>query len=134
MHKTYLINKKISNTIFYVLAITFIFFFNKVNIVYAASSNWIEVSETEAGIQYLDIDSIKNKDKEVIEILTKYLRIDTNNSKEVEENIYTMRINCLTHKFKDISVNGKKNLTAKWEDTNEDKLLDDVILNSCKNV
>ena len=45
-----------------------------------------------------------------------------------------MEINCLTNKFKDISVNGKKNLTAKWEDPNGDKLLDDVISDSCKNV
>ena len=45
-----------------------------------------------------------------------------------------MRINCLTNKFKDISVNGKKNLTAKWQDPKGDKLLDDLILDSCKNV
>ena len=40
----------------------------------------------------------------------------------------------LKSKFKDISINGKKNLAAKWEDPNGDKLLDDVILNSCKTV
>ena len=45
-----------------------------------------------------------------------------------------MRINCLTKEFKDISVNGKKKLAAKWEAPNGDKLLDDVILDSCKNV
>ena len=36
--------------------------------------------------------------------------------------------------FKDISLNGKKNLNAKWEASNGDKLLDDLILDSCKNV
>jgi len=40
----------------------------------------------------------------------------------------------MTNKFKDISVNGKKNLSAKWEDTNGDKLLDDLISDGCKNV
>ena len=40
----------------------------------------------------------------------------------------------MTNKFKDISVNGKNNLSAKWEDPNGDKLLDDVILDSCENV
>ena len=29
---------------------------------------------------------------------------------------------------------GKKNLSAKWEDPNGDKLLDDVISDSCENV
>ena len=45
-----------------------------------------------------------------------------------------MEINCLTNKYKDISVNGNDNLSAKWEDTNEDKLINDVITESCKNV
>ena len=60
--------------------------------------------------------------------------INTNTSKRIEENIYTMKINCLTNKFKDVSVNGKKNLTAKCEDPNGDKILDDVISDSCENV
>ena len=33
-----------------------------------------------------------------------------------------------------VIVNGKKNLSAKWEDPNGDKLLDDVISDSCENV
>ena len=45
-----------------------------------------------------------------------------------------MNINCLTNKFKDISINGKKNLIAKWEDPNGDKLLEDLILAGCENV
>ena len=70
----------------------------------------------------------------MIELTTKYIKIDSSGSKEIEENIYTMKINCMTNKFKDISVNGKKNLSAKWEDPNGDKLLDDVISDSCENV
>ena len=116
------------------VVIIFIILFNSTNIVYGVNINWDKISETPEGIQYIDRENINNKGKGIIELSTKYLRIDTNDSKRIEENIYTMRINCLTNKFKDISVNGKKNLTAKWEDTNEDKLLDDVILNSCKNV
>ena len=102
--------------------------------IYADSNNWVEVSKTEAGTQYLDTYSIKNEDNGEIEVSTKYLKIDTYNSKEIEEIIYTMKINCLTNKFKDISVNGKKNLRAKWEDPNGDKLINDVISDSCKNV
>ena len=45
-----------------------------------------------------------------------------------------MKINYLTKKFKDISVNGNKNLNAKWEAPNGDKILDDVISDGCKNV
>tara|TARA_Y100001968_G_scaffold205585_1_gene188787 strand:+ start:494 stop:904 length:411 start_codon:yes stop_codon:yes gene_type:complete len=134
MYKIYLINKKLSDSFFSLLVIILITFFNQVNVVYGANNKWFEVSKTPVGIQYLDIDSINKKNKGIIEISTKYLKIDANNSKEIEKNIYRMKINCVTNKFKDISVNGKKNLGAKWEDPNGDKLINDVITESCKNV
>ena len=123
--------------IFYLLntiVLILIILFNRANIVYATNINWIEVSRSTAGIQYLDIDSIDIEEKGIIELTTKYIKIDSSTSKEIEENIYIMKINCMTNKFKDISVNGKKNLSAKWEDPNGDKLLDDVISDSCENV
>ena len=115
------------------LVLILIIIFNRTNSVYGANNNWIEISKTPSGIQYLDRNSLEIKGKESIEIKTKYLKIDVNTLKEIEENTYTMEINCLTNEFKDISVNGKKNLTAKWEGTNGDKLLEDVILDSCEN-
>ncbi len=130
-------HQKIKNKIDFLLktlVIMLIILFNKINIVYGANINWIEVSRTPAGVQYLDRENIHIKGKGIIELSTKYLKIDPSTSKKIEENIYVMNINCLTNKFKDVSVNGKKNLTAKWEDPNGDKLLDDVISNSCENV
>ena len=131
------INQNIKNKFDYflkILVLIFIILFNRTNIVYGANSNWVEVSKTAAGIQYLEEDSLIIKGKGIIEITTKYSKIDPESLKEIEENIYAMKINCLTNEFKDISVNGKKNLTAKWQVSNGDKLLDDVILDSCKNV
>ena len=131
------INKKIKNKFNYLLklsALILMILLNRTNVVYGANLNWVEVSKTPAGIQYLDRDSIDKKGIGIIELTTKYLKIDTNTSNKIEENIYIMKINCLTNKFKDISINGKKNLTAKWEDPNGDKLLNDVITNSCENV
>tara|TARA_B100001778_G_scaffold175193_1_gene144145 strand:+ start:131 stop:535 length:405 start_codon:yes stop_codon:yes gene_type:complete len=131
------INQNIKNKFDYflkILVLIFLILFNRTNIVYGANSNWVEVSKTAAGIQYLEEDSLIIKGKGIIEITTKYSKIDPESLKEIEENIYAMKINCLTNQFKDISVNGKKNLTAKWQASNGDKLLDDVILDSCKNV
>ena len=131
------INQNIKNKFDYflkILVLIFLILFNRTNIVYGANSNWVEVSKTAAGIQYLEEDSLIIKGKGIIEITTKYSKIDPESLKEIEENIYAMKINCLTNEFKDISVNGKKNLAAKWQATNGDKLLDDVILDSCKNV
>ena len=130
-------NQKIKNKFDYllnILILILLILFNRKNIVYAANTNWVEVSRTPAGVQYLDRDSIDIEEKGIIELTTKYIKIDSSTSKEIEENIYIMKINCMTNKFKDISVNGKKNLSAKWEDPNGDKLLDDVISDRCENV
>ena len=131
------INQKIKNKfdlLLNILVLILLIFFNSTNIVYGANTNWVEVSRTPTGVQYLDRDSIDIEEKGIIELTTKYIKIAPSTSKEIEENIYIMKINCMTNKFKDISVNGKKNLSAKWEDPNGDKLLDDVISNSCENV
>ena len=131
------INQKIKNKfdlLLNILVLILLIFFNSTNIVYGANTNWVEVSRTPTGVQYLDRDSIDIEEKGIIELTTKYIKIDSSTSKEIEENIYIMKINCMTNKFKDISVNGKKNLSAKWEDPNGDKLLDDLISDSCKNV
>ena len=134
------INQKIKNkfdlllNILVLIVLILLIFFNSTNIVYGANTNWVEVSRTPTGIQYLDRDSINIEEKGIIELTTKYIKIAPSTSKEIEENIYIMKINCMTNKFKDISVNGKKNLSAKWEDPNGDKLLDDVISDSCENV
>ena len=131
------INQKIKNKFDFllnILVLILVILFNRTNIVYGANTNWFEVSRTPAGAQYLDRDSIDVEEKGIIELTTKYIKIDPSDSKEIEENIYIMKINCMTNKFKDISVNGKKNLSAKWEDPNGDKLLDDVISDSCENV
>ena len=122
------------NFLLNILILILVISFNSKKIVYGANTDWVEVSRTPAGIQYLDIDSIDIKEKGIIELTTKYIKIDPSTSKKIEENIYIMKINCMTNKFKDISVNGKKNLSAKWEDPNGDKLLDDVISDSCENV
>ena len=131
------INQKIKNKFDFllnILVLILVILFNRTNIVYGANTNWVEVSRTPAGVQYLDRDSINIEEKGIIELTTKYIKIAPSTSKKIEENIYIMKINCMTNKFKDISVNGSKNLSAKWEDPNGDKLLDDVISDSCENV
>ena len=133
MHKMNLKNKKFSDLFLNLIVTVLIMFSINTNMVYGINKNWIEVSRTKLGRQYLDSESLINKEKGVIEISTKYLKIDTKDSGVFEENIYTMEINCITNKYKDISVNGNNNLIAKWEDPNGDKLINDVITESCKN-
>ena len=99
----------------------------------AFDQSWIEVSKTSSGRQYWDKNSLIIKDNGIIEITTKYLKINSKNN-NIEENIYRMEINCKASKYKDISINGKNISRAKWEAPNRDKLINDVISVSCKNV
>ena len=127
-------NKNKLNTFFKLFAIILIIFSININRAYAVNNNWIQVSKTNEGIQYWDIGSLINKSNGLIEIKTKYLKKDAENQEIIEENIYTMEINCINNKYKDISVNGKINLSAKWEAPNGDKLINDLISESCQNV
>tara|TARA_Y100001968_G_scaffold77923_1_gene69229 strand:+ start:125 stop:526 length:402 start_codon:yes stop_codon:yes gene_type:complete len=124
---------KKADFLFKIITILFLIFYTNNYPVNALNSNWIKVSETSLGRQYLDKDSFIIKDKGIIEIRTKYLIIDSKNN-NVEENIYIMKINCEAKKYKDISINGKNILKAKWEEPSGDKLINDVISVSCKNV
>ena len=124
---------KEGNSLFIAFIITLLIFYINDYPANALNDNWIEVSSTSLGRQYLDKNSLINKDRGIIEITTKYLKIDSKN-KNVEENIYIMEINCDINKYKDISINGKNILKAKWERPNGDKLINDVISFSCKNV
>jgi len=42
-----------------------------------------------------------------------------------------MRINCYENKFKDTSINGIPQFNSKWQNSNDDELIDIVIENSC---
>ena len=134
MNKTNLKNKIFTDLCLNLLVIILIIFSTNINTVNASNNNWIEVSRSIGGIQYWDSDSLIKRKKGVIEISTKYLKMEHKSTVVLEENIYTMEINCLTNKYKDISVNGNNILITKWEDTNGDKLINDVITESCKNV
>ncbi len=132
--QTTTISDSIINSIGIGIIIFISLFYNRYNIAYASDNSWIKVSKSPSGIQYIDKDSLYNKERGIIDITTKYIKIDPNNPRNIEENLYLMRINCLTNKYKDISVNGRKYLTTKWEAPDGDKLINDVISFSCENV
>ena len=61
------INQKIKieyNFFLNILVLILVILFNSKNIVYGAHTDWVEVSRTPAGVQYLDIDSIDIEEKE----------------------------------------------------------------------
>ena len=133
MHKEHRETNKETDSLFIILILLLLIFYTSSYPVSALNSSWIKVSEASFERQYLDKDSFIIKDKGIIEITTKYLKNDSKNN-NIEENIYRMEINCEANKYKDISINGKNISKAKWEVPRGDKLINDVISVSCKNV
>ena len=133
MRKINLKYKSKLNTFLNLFAIILIIFSININRAYAYN-DWIQASKTSEGIQYWDRGSLIRKSNGLIEINSKYLKKEAENSEIIKENTYTMEIDCINNKYKDISVNGKINLSAKWEAPNGDKLINDLISESCQNV
>ena len=82
-------------------------------------------------MQLPKIKKIKNNE---ISVLTKYFQNPTKEKVKGETNLYVMRINCESKEYKDISVNGIPNFTAKWKTSNNDELIDVVIDKSCNEI
>lgn len=80
------INQKIKNKfdlLLNILVLILLIFFNNTNIVYGANTNWIEVSRTPTGVQYLDRNSIGIEEKGIIDLTTKYIKIAPRDRKSV---------------------------------------------------
>ena len=43
-----------------------------------------------------------------------------------------MRINCISNQFKDTSIDGIPTFNSKWQDSNNDELIEVVIEKACK--
>ena len=103
-------------------------------IVNAASIDWVEVKSTTEGRQFWDRNSLSNEGNGVIEISTKYLKLEPSNLEVLEDNRYLMKIDCIEDKYEDISVNGIMNTEQKWEYSNKDTLISEVIKDSCQSI
>ncbi len=76
-------NERKFDHLFNLVIIMFIILFNRANIVYGANINLVEVSKIPEGIQYIERKSLDTKGIGIIEVTTKYLKIDTNDSKKL---------------------------------------------------
>ena len=96
--------------------------------------NWLLLKENNDGKEWVDLGSIKKIKNNEISVLTKYFQNPTKEKVKGETNLYVMRINCESKEYKDISVNGIPNFTAKWKTSNNDELIDVVIDKSCSEI
>tara|TARA_B100000212_G_scaffold295910_1_gene239109 strand:+ start:317 stop:718 length:402 start_codon:yes stop_codon:yes gene_type:complete len=100
---------------------------------YAAKDvDWLLLKKNNDGEQWIDKGSIRKYQNNEISILTRFFEVPQDSETIGKKNLYVMRINCETRKFKDTSINGIPNLNAKWTSSNNDELIDIVINKSCE--
>ena len=93
--------------------------------------DWILLKENKDGKEWLDLGSLKRINKNEVSVLTRFTEKSNKDNEEGKTNLYVMRINCVNKQFKDTSTNGLPNLFSKWQNSNNDELIDVVIQKSC---
>ena len=93
--------------------------------------DWILLKENQDGKEWLDLGSIKRINQNEVSVLTRFTEKSKQGNEDGKTNLYVMRINCVNKQFKDTSTNGLPNLFSKWQNSNNDELIDVVIQKSC---
>ena len=96
--------------------------------------DWLLLKENNDGKEWIDLGSIRKIKNNELSVLTKYFQNANKEKVKGETNLYVMRINCETRKYKDISVNGIPSFKAQWKTSNDDELIDVVIDKSCNEI
>ena len=121
---------------FFSLCFTFlILILNNSEFAYAVSNvDWLLLKENNDGKEWIDMGSIKETNAGEITVLTKFLKNPKEPSDKEELSLYVMRINCNDKTFKDTSINGIPQFGSKWQNSNNDELIEVVIEKSCSEI
>ena len=93
--------------------------------------DWVLLKENNDGKEWIDIGSIKEINNGELTVLTKFLKNPKESSDKEQLSLYVMRINCNDKTFKDTSINGIPQFGSKWQNSNDDELIEVVIEKSC---
>ena len=96
--------------------------------------DWLLLKENNDGKEWIDMGSIKETNAGEITVLTKFLKNPKEPSDKEELSLYVMRINCNDKTFKDTSINGIPQFGSKWQNSNNDELIEVVIEKSCSEI
>jgi hypothetical protein len=118
---------------FFSLCFSFlILILNNSEFAYAVGNvDWVLLKENNDGKEWIDMGSIKETNAGEITVLTKFLKNPKGQSDKEELSLYVMRINCNDKTYKDTSINGIPQFGSKWQTSNNDELIDVVIVKGC---
>tara|TARA_Y100001970_G_scaffold292716_1_gene435408 strand:- start:7905 stop:8297 length:393 start_codon:yes stop_codon:yes gene_type:complete len=95
------------------------------------NDNWIKVQKQIYGEQEWNKTSVEVLEQKKLSVLTRFLSNSKNEKKYNGEQYYLMNIDCDKGKYKDLKVNGSIKEYATWETPKNDKLITDIIDQSC---
>ena len=121
---------------FFSLCFTFlILILNNSEFAYGVGNvDWVLLKENNDGKEWIDIGSIKEINNGELTVLTKFLKNPKESSDKEQLSLYVMRINCNDKTFKDTSINGMPQFGSKWQNSNNDELIEVVIEKSCSEI
>jgi hypothetical protein len=121
---------------FFSLCFTFlILILNNSEFAYGVGNvDWVLLKENNDGKEWIDIGSIKELNNGELTVLTKFLKNPKKSSDKEQLSLYVMRINCNDKTFKDTSINGMPQFGSKWQNSNNDELIEVVIEKSCSEI
>ena len=121
---------------FFSLCFTFlILILNNSEFAYGVGNvDWVLLKENNEGKEWIDMGSIKEINNGELTVLTKFLKNPKESSDKEQLSLYVMRINCNDKTFKDTSINGMPQFGSKWQNSNNDELIEVVIEKSCSEI
>ncbi len=97
----------------------------------AISYEWHEFYSSNEGRQWLDKDSLVIKRDGTRSVITRFTPSKQKDDNSPKSFIFTMDINCEERIYRDTSINGVPNKQSKWESSNDDKLIEQVMSETC---
>ena len=103
-------------------------------ITFAHSYHWKEVTPSESGRQWIDINSIETLSENKIYLVSRYLPAEKVQSSENNFITYSMEVDCLNKTYRDASINGQIQKKHNWLDPHGDILINETIKLACSDL
>ena len=97
----------------------------------AISYEWQEFQSPNEGREWLDKGSLVIKRDGSRSVITRFTPSQQQNDQRPNSFIFTMDINCDERIYRDTSINGVPNKKSKWESSNGDSLIEQIISEAC---
>ena len=123
--------KKLIQLAFNLSLIFFLILLSSLNQVFAYEINWTEVANTNNETQFIDTNSIKYYNNNLLSVLTKYSEINPDDNKILNTQSYLLAIDCEKRLFSKLPTNGELKQIKKWDQPINNKLIKKTIINSC---